>query len=391
MPPFYVKMSLGDYMKRILLLGATGSIGLQTVDVIEQHPDLFCLVGVCAGTNSAILNQIISKHSTIEVVGIGSVEKKAEIAFDHVYAGDNAMVECIQNCEYDLLVNAVVGFRGLRPTLASLNKGIDVALANKESLVAGGVLVREALHRTDTKLYPIDSEHSAIFQSLQGNDKKSVKRLIITASGGSFRDKKRDELNDVTVEQTLKHPNWNMGKRITVDSATMVNKGFEVIEAHYLFDIDYDSIDVVLHRQSIVHSMVEYNDNAVIAQLGSADMRLPIQYALCYPQRPVLKEDTPLDMTQTLDLNFKKMDFDRYPMLRLAYSIGKKEGNLGAVFNGADEQAVELFLNKKISFLDIETSIQQACKHAKYIQNPTLEELEASDLWARKFVLEYWD
>lgn len=378
-------------MKKILLLGATGSIGLQTVDVIEQHPDSFCLVGVCAGSNSTILNDIISKHPSIQVVGIADETKKADIEFEHVYAGNEAMLECIQNCDYDLLVNAVVGFRGLRPTLASLNKGIDVALANKESLVAGGVLVREALERTHTKLYPIDSEHSAIFQSLQGNTMKSVKRLIITASGGSFRDKTRDELKSVTVEQTLKHPNWNMGKRITVDSATMVNKGFEVIEAHYLFGMDYNSIDVVLHRQSIVHSMVEYNDNAVIAQLGSADMRLPIQYALCYPDRPVLKEDKPLDMTQTLDLNFQKMDFKRYPMLKLAYTIGKKEGNLGAVFNGADEQAVELFLNKKISFLDIETSIQKACEHAEYIENPTLEDLEASDLWARKFVLQYWD
>ena len=378
-------------MKKILLLGATGSIGLQTVDVIVQHPDSFCLVGVCAGSNSTILNDIISKHPSIQVVGIADEAKKADIEFEHVYAGNEAMLECIQNCDYDLLVNAVVGFRGLRPTLASLNKGIDVALANKESLVAGGVLVREALERTHTKLYPIDSEHSAIFQSLQGNTMKSVKRLIITASGGSFRDKTRDELKSVTVEQTLKHPNWNMGKRITVDSATMVNKGFEVIEAHYLFGMDYDSIDVVLHRQSIVHSMVEYKDHAVIAQLGSADMRLPIQYALCYPDRPVLKEDKPLDMTQTLDLNFQKMDFKRYPMLKLAYTIGKKEGNLGAVFNGADEQAVELFLDKKISFLDIEVSIQKACEYAEYIKNPTLEDLEASDLWARKFVLQYWD
>ena len=215
--------------------------------------------------------------------------------------------------------------------------------------------------------------------------------MIITASGGSFRDKTRDELNDVTVEQTLKHPNWSMGKRITVDSATMVNKGFEVIEAHYLFDLPYEKIDTVLHRQSIVHSMVEYNDNAIIAQLGSADMRLPIQYALCYPDRPVLKEDRPLDMTKTMDLNFKEMDYVRYPMLKLAYSIGKKEGNLGAVFNGADEQAVQLFLEKKISFLQIEESIEQACKHAEYIENPTIEQLEATDAWARKFVIEYWD
>lgn len=295
----------------------------------------------------------------------------------------------IQNLDYDLLVNAVVGFRGLKPTLESLNKGIDVALANKESLVAGGVLVREALKRTNTKLYPIDSEHSAIFQCLQGNRKEDIKRLIITASGGSFRDKSRDELTHVTVEQTLNHPNWSMGKRITVDSATMVNKGFEVIEAHYLFDLPYDQIDVVLHKQSIVHSMVEYNDNAIMAQLGSADMRLPIQYALMYPDRLCLKEDKPLDMTKTLQLDFKEMDFVRYPMLKLAYEIGRKEGNLGAVFNGADEQAVELFLEKKISFLSIEEAIQYAINTVEYIATPSLEQLENSDKMARKAVLSF--
>ena len=289
-------------MKRILLLGATGSIGLQTVDVIEQHPDQFCLVGIAAGHQVDVMQKIIDKHPTIQVAGISDVSKAKKLSGVTVYSGNEAMVQCIENCEYDLLVNAVVGVRGLKPTLTSLKKGIDVALANKESLVAGGVLVRQALQETNTKLYPIDSEHSAIFQSLQGNRSEDVKRLIITASGGSFRDKTRDELSDVTVEQTLKHPNWNMGKRITVDSATMVNKGFEVIEAHYLFDLPYEKIDTVLHRQSIVHSMVEYNDNAIIAQLGSADMRLPIQYALCYPDRPGLKEDHPLDMTKTMNL-----------------------------------------------------------------------------------------
>ena len=343
-------------MKRILLLGATGSIGLQTVDVIEQHPDQFCLVGIAAGHQVDVMQKIIDKHPTIQVAGISDVSKAKELSGVTVYSGNEAMVQCIENCEYDLLVNAVVGFRGLKPTLTSLKKGIDVALANKESLVAGGVLVRQALQETNTKLYPIDSEHSAILQSLQGNRSEDVKRLIITASGGSFRDKTRDELSDVTVEQTLKHPNWNMGKRITVDSATMVNKGFEVIEAHYLFDL-----------------------------------RLPIQYALCYPDRPGLKEDHPLDMTKTMNLNFKEMDYVRYPMLKLAYEIGKKEGNLGAVFNGADEQAVQLFLDKKISFLQIEESIEQACKQAKYIENPTIDQLEATDAWARKFVVEYWD
>ena len=377
-------------MKRILLLGATGSIGLQTVDVIEQHPDLFTLVGISAGRQVDILNSILEKHPSIEVVGISDEKKKERIHHDKVYAGKNCMVDCIENCEYDLLVNAVVGFRGLKPTLASLEKGIDVALANKESLVAGGVLVRQKLQKTNTKLYPIDSEHSAIFQCLQGNEKKDVKRLIITASGGSFRDKQRSELTNVTVEQTLNHPNWSMGKRITVDSATMVNKCFEVIEAHFLFGLPYDKIDVVLHRESIVHSMVEYQDNAIIAQLGSADMRLPIQYALCYPQRPHLCEDKPLDMTKTLDLHFKEMDFDRYPMLKKAYEIGVKEGNLGAIFNGADEQAVELFLSEKISFLQIEKSIIKALEELEYIEHPNYQQLEESDLKAREFVKKLW-
>lgn len=378
-------------MKRILLLGATGSIGLQTVDVIEQHPDQFCLVGIAAGHQVNVMQSIIDKHPNIQVAGIADQTKADVLKNVKVFSGEDAMIQCIQNCDYDLLVNAVVGFRGLKPTLESLEKGKDVALANKESLVAGGVLVRQTLERTNTKLYPIDSEHSAIFQSLQGNKTEDVKRLIITASGGSFRDKSRDQLLDVTVEQTLQHPNWNMGKRITVDSATMVNKGFEVIEAHYLFGLPYEKIATVLHRQSIVHSMVEYNDNAIMAQLGSADMRLPIQYALCYPERPVLKEQHPLDMTKTMDLNFQEMDYVRYPMLKLAYTIGKKEGNLGAVFNGADEQAVQLFLDKKISFLQIEESIEQACEKATYIKNPTYEQLQETDAWARKFVLEYWD
>lgn len=375
--------------KRILLLGATGSIGLQTIDVIDQHSDLFELVGIAAGHKARELKQILDTHKSVQAVGIFDVSK-AEI-FDsiRVYSGEDAMCKMIQDLDYDLLVNAVVGFRGLKPTLESLNKGIDVALANKESLVAGGMLVREALKKTNTKLYPIDSEHSAIFQCLQGNRKEDIKRLIITASGGSFRDKSRDELMHVTVEQTLNHPNWSMGKRITVDSATMVNKGFEVIEAHYLFDLPYDKIEVVLHKQSIVHSMVEYNDNAIMAQLGSADMRLPIQYSLMYPDRLYLKEDKPLDMTKTLQLDFKEMDFVRYPMLKVAYEIGRKEGNLGAVFNGADEQAVELFLEKKISFLSIEEAIQYAIDTVEYIANPSLEQLEKSDKMAREAVLSY--
>lgn len=377
-------------MKKILLLGATGSIGLQTIDVIDQHSDLFELVGVVTGHSIDKLNEIIKKHPSIQVAGICEASKDIEGDVQS-FVGENCMLDAIDAVEYDLLVNAVVGFRGLRPTLASLEKGIDVALANKESLVAGGPLVREVLKKTNTKLYPIDSEHSAIFQCLQGNKLSQVKRLIITASGGSFRDKTRNELENVTVQQALHHPNWSMGKRITIDSATMVNKGFEVIEAHYLFDLDYEHIDVVLHAESIIHSMVEYDDNAIIAQLGSADMRLPIQYALTYPNRYCLKEDKPLDMTKTLNLHFKEMDFVRYPMLKLAYKVAHKEGNMGAIFNGADEQAVELFLNEKISFLQIEEAIEKALESIEYIENPTLEQLEESDLEARQFVLSLYE
>lgn len=372
-------------MKKIVLLGATGSIGQQTIDVIEQHPDQFELVGISGGYQEDVLHDIVKRHPSIQVVGMA---KKPKMDFEDqtVFYGDENMVECIQNVDYDLLVNATVGFRGLKPTLSSIEKKKDVALANKESLVAGGELVNRALKENGVKLYPIDSEHSAIFQCLQGNSNKDVSRLIITASGGSLRDKGRDELENIQVEEALAHPNWAMGKRITIDSATMVNKGFEVIEAHYLFHIPYEQIDVVLHPQSIIHSMVEYHDHAILAQLGSADMHLPIQYALCYPNRPVLKEEHPLDMTKTQDLTFKQMDFERYPMLKIAYGVGKKKGNAGAVFNAADEEAVKLFLEEKISFLDIERRIQEALNHIEYIEKPTYEDLERSDHKAREFV-----
>ncbi len=377
-------------MKRILLLGATGSIGKQTLDVIAQHPDEFSLVGICAGHKAKELKAIAEKFPSVEVIGLSENKEGIDFSETPVFYGEDNMVQCIQNCDYDLLVNAVVGFRGLRPTLKSLQKGKDVALANKESLVAGGVLIKKMLKKTNTRLYPIDSEHSAIFQCLQAGKKEEVRRLIITASGGSFRNRSREELKDVSVKEALAHPNWNMGKRITIDSATMVNKGFEVIEAHYLFDLPYEKIDTVLHAQSLIHSMVEFNDNAILAQLGSADMRLPIQYALMYPNRPFLKEDHPLDMTKTLTLDFKEMDYERYPMLKLAYQIGKKEGNLGACFNGADEKAVELFLAEKITFLQIEESIQKAVEAISYIEDPTLEDLERTDKEAREFVVRYW-
>ncbi|MCI9041556.1 1-deoxy-D-xylulose-5-phosphate reductoisomerase [Dubosiella newyorkensis] len=375
--------------KRILLLGATGSIGTQTIDVIDQHPERFELVGVSAGHQEQKLKEIVDSHPSIQCVGLA---KKPEIDFGDVqlFYGEGAMENCIKETEYDLLVNATVGFRGLKPTLASIEKGKDVALANKESLVAGGELVNEALERNGVRLYPIDSEHSAIFQCLQGNSTKEVKRLIITASGGSFRDKNREELKEVSVQEALAHPNWAMGQRITIDSATMVNKAFEVIEAHYLFNVPKEKIGVVLHKQSIVHSMVEYDDHAIMAQLGSADMRLPIQYALTYPERLPLHEKHPLDMLLSRTLDFKAMDEERYPMIKIAYEVIEKKGNLGAIFNGADEEAVQLFLSGKISFLQIEESIVQALLNSAYIEHPTYEQLAKSDQEAREFVKMYW-
>lgn len=382
---------MNEKPKRILLLGASGSIGRQTLDVIEQHPERFELVGMCAGHQADFLVEAAGKHPGLQVLGIADESQKDRLEglADAVFAGSEAMSEAIAACDYDILVNAVVGFRGLKPTLDSLYKGKSVALANKESLVAGGELVKKALKETGTHLYPIDSEHSAIFQCLQNNRHKDIRRLIITASGGSLRNRTREELKDVTPAQALAHPNWSMGARITMDSATMVNKGFEVMEAHYLFDVPYDQIETVLHDESIIHSMVEYQDHAIVAQLGSADMHLPIQYALTVPDRPPLEEKSPLDMCMDRTLHFKKMDFERFPMLKTAYECGRAGGNRGAVFNGADEQAVALFLEEKISFLDIEQAILYALEHVEQKQDSTYEELVAADAAARAAVREF--
>lgn len=370
--------------KKILLLGATGSIGRQTLDVLKRHPDRFELAGISAGHNEEALKQILADFPSVEAASVETGNSSTWPV--PLFTGRDHVQKLMEAVEYDLLVNAVVGFAGLEPTLKALESGHDVALANKESLVAGGPLVKRTLAETGRKLYPIDSEHSAIWQCLQGSDPMDVARLIITASGGSFRDRCRESLKHATPEEALKHPNWAMGRRITIDSATMVNKGFEVIEAHYLFDIPFDRIDTVLHPQSIVHSMVEFQDGAVMAQLGSADMRLPIQYALMAPERPRLEEENRLDMTQTLSLDFRKMDTDRFPILLTAYEAGKAGGNAGAVFNGADEEAVAQFLAGKLPFLDIEEAIRYALRVVPFIPEPDYAQLKESDRQAREAV-----
>lgn len=374
--------------RKILLLGATGSIGKQTIDVLKQHEQDFELVGISAGHDLEGLKTIMKQFDTIQYVGCSNQE---DTTIDGIplFGGEDQMVRLVQNCQYDLLVNAVVGFRGLEPTLQAIEANHDVALANKESLVCGGELIKEALTHSTSQIYPIDSEHSAIYQCLQGNSIEQVRHLYITASGGSLRHLKRDQLEDITPATALKHPSWNMGARITIDSSTMVNKGFEVIEAHYLFDLPYEKIIPILHPQSIIHSMVEYEDHAIIAQMGSADMRLPIQYALYAPQRPALHEDHPLDFSKMFSLDFKAMDYERFKMLNVCIEAGKKKGNAGCVLNGADEQAVELFLQEKIRFLEIEEAILYALKKVEWIEHPTFEQLRQTDYLSRQAVLEF--
>lgn len=381
-------------MKKIVLLGATGSIGTQTIDVVNHHRNEFSIIGLSAGHNMKKLSELLEVCPDVKYVCVARKADMEEMQKMYpsltFFCEDKGLEELASLSDYDIFVNAIVGFRGLLPTLSAIKNQKVIALANKESLVAGGPLVKAALKKYNVPLYPIDSEHSAIFQCLQGSHADEVDKLIITASGGSFRDKTREELKDVTVAQALKHPNWNMGGRITIDSATMMNKGFEVIEAHYLFDIPYEKIDVLIHRESAIHSMVQFQDHAIIAQIGTADMRLPIQYALSYPQRLKMYNDEPFDFGKFATLHFEPASMERYPLLKLAFEVGKKGGNLGAIMNAADEEAVRLFLNKKIAFLDIETSVIKAVEGVRFIAEPTLQDIIESDAAARRFVKDMW-
>ncbi len=378
-------------MKRILLMGASGSIGTQTIDVIKQHSDELELVGVSVGKNIDYLVEVLNFFSvryayTIERNPVLE-EKFPNVKF---YCGDDGLKEMAELPDYDMLVNALVGFTGFMPTLTAIRNHKDIALANKETLVAGGALINEALRQNQVKLFPIDSEHAAILQCLQGHPKEDVRRLIITASGGAFRDLDRTQLEDVTLQQALAHPVWNMGAKITIDSATMMNKGFEVIEAHYLFDIPYEKIDVIIHKQSIIHSMVEYNDGSIMAQLGCPDMHLMIKYALLYPKH--LYDDTTkyLDLDTLTRLDFKKMDYERYPLVKLAKRVGTYEGNYGAILNGANDEAVSLFLKGRIRFIDIEKYILRTLKAAHYIREPDPSQIAESHRWAKEYVDDLW-
>ena len=375
-------------MKKIILLGASGSIGLQAIDVVLQHSTEFEIVAISVGNNVAKLHEIL-KMIEPGYVCVKDESKIVDLKTTYpdicFFCGSEGLIELVSLAEGEIVLNALMGFVGLVPTLEAIKLGKDVALANKETLVAGGMLVEEALTKSTSRLLPIDSEHSAILQCLQGNETKNVKRLIITASGGSFRDKSRAELSDVTVAETLNHPNWSMGAKITIDSASMMNKGLEVIEAHWLFKMPYDKIDTIMHRESIVHSMVEFEDTSIIAQLGTPDMRLPIQYALTYPNHKVLNSDS-LDFEKVSCLHFEPLSTERFPLLKLAYDVGKKSGNLPAIMNAANEAAVDLFINEKIKFPEIEELVLKAVSALNYIAKPTLDDIIMSDAEARAYV-----
>ena len=380
--------------KRILLLGASGSIGTQTIDIIEQHPEQYELVSFGVGKNIDYARKLLTKYP----VSLISVERKEdseelqkEFPHTRVTYGSAGLVELVTSVNYDLLVNALVGFVGLEPTLKALETKHNVALANKETLVVGGELVNKAALENGCIITPIDSEHSAIAQCLAGNPYKQIKKLISTASGGSFRKKTREELKNVTVEEALRHPNWTMGAKITIDSATMMNKGFEVMEAHYLFDIPYEQIEVLMHDESIIHSMVEYKDGAVMAELGTPDMRIPIQYAISDPEnlRSELNLGESLDLAKVATMHFHAPDYNRFPLLKLAYDIGKNPGTNQAVLNASNEVANAAFRNHRIPFLMIEEVVFKTVEAFENKPVTSLEELIKVDQKARKYAEDY--
>lgn len=377
-------------MKKITVLGVTGSIGQQTVDVVVNHRDEFEIVAMSAGRNIDALEEIM-KQLNVSHICVQNKEDKEYLENKykdcHFYYGQDGLMTIATLPEVEIVLNAIVGFAGLLPTMEAIKAHKDIALANKETLVVAGHLICPLVKEYQVALLPVDSEHSAIFQSMNGENHQDISKIILTASGGSFRDRTRDELADVTVEQALKHPNWSMGAKITIDSATLFNKGLEVMEARWLFNVDYDDIEVLIHPESIVHSMVEYQDTSVIAQLGTPDMRLPIQYALTYPRRQPLINGQRLSLNDVGSLHFYKPDLKRFHALALAYEAGRQGGSMPCVLNGANEQANSLFLNGRIRFLDIERLVEDAMRAHEWVDHPTLEQLLEIDQWARDFVL----
>jgi 1-deoxy-D-xylulose-5-phosphate reductoisomerase len=379
-------------MKALTLLGSTGSIGTQTLDLVADYPDRFRVVGLATGSNVDLL-AAQTKQFRPQIVGIGDESKLPALReklqgldpMPQLVAGSQGMCEVAAFGDAELVVTGIVGCAGLLPTLAAIEAGKDIALANKETLVAGGPVVLPLVKKHGVKLIPVDSEHSAIFQCLQGVPDGGLRRILLTASGGSFRDWPAEDLHKVTLADALKHPNWVMGRKITIDSATLMNKGLEVIEAHWLFGLDYDHIDIVIHPQSIIHSMIELEDTSVIAQLGWPDMHLPILYALSWPERLHTPWD-PLDLVKIGSLTFREPDHRKYPCMQLAYGAGRAGGTMPAVLNAANEAAVALFLAEQIPFLRIPQLLEAVCERHDVISAPGLDDILQVDAWARQTV-----
>lgn len=365
-------------MKKIAILGSTGSIGTQTLEVVRENKDIEVL-GLAAGSNIRLLEEQIREFSP-KLVAVWDEKKADELRSAvadldvKIVSGMDGLMEVSVLPEVEILVTAVVGMIGIRPTIEAIKAGKDIALANKETLVTAGHIIMPLAKERNVSILPVDSEHSAIFQSLQGNEHNGIHKILLTASGGPFRGRKQEDLLNIRVEDALKHPNWAMGQKITIDSSTMVNKGLEVIEAKWLFGVDVDQVQVVVQPQSIIHSMVEYEDGAIIAQLGTPDMKLPIQYALYYPQRRYLPGER-LDFWSIGKLDFEKPDMDTFYGLSLAYEAGRVEGSLPTVFNAANELAVSQFLKREIKYLEIVEIIEDCMRAHKNIEHPSLEQI----------------
>ncbi len=376
-------------MKKIAILGSTGSIGTQTLDIVREQGDIQ-VVAMAAGSNISLLEAQMREFRP-SLVSVWDEKKAKELRTNtkdlgiKIVSGMEGLLEVSVIPESEILVTAIVGMLGIRPTIAAIKAGKKIALANKETLVTAGHIIIPLAKEYKVPILPVDSEHSAIFQSLQGAGDNKISRILLTASGGPFRGRKADELKNIQVEDALKHPNWSMGRKITIDSSTLVNKGLEVMEAKWLFDVTLDQIQVVVHPQSVIHSAVEYQDGAVIAQLGTPDMRLPIQYALYYPERRNLSGRR-LDLFEIADLTFEKPDTDTFRGLALAYQAMEKGGNIPTVYNAANEKAVSLFLDRKISYPEITELIEACMENAEFIDHPDVDEILGTEAAAYEFI-----
>ncbi len=380
-------------MKKIGILGSTGSIGTQTLEIVRTNKDIE-VTALAAGSNIRLLEQQIREFRPA-LAAVWDPDRAAQLRENvrdldvKIFSGMDGLLEAASEPASEILVTAVVGMIGILPTIEAINAGKDIALANKETLVTAGHIIMPLARKRQVKILPVDSEHSAIFQSLQGGQKKSRHKILLTASGGPFRGQKKEDLENIQVEDALKHPNWEMGRKITIDSSTMVNKGLEVIEAKWLFSVTVDQIQVVVQPQSIIHSMVEYEDGAVIAQLGTPDMKLPIQYALYYPERRFLPGDR-LDFGTLSEITFERPDMETFYGLKLAYEAGRRGGSLPTVFNAANERAVAMFLDRRIRYLQIPEIIQACMEQHRNISEPTVEEILKTEQETYEFIKSRW-